>query len=154
MPMPEVSNQTLMLLRRIGGLVVALAAVVVWLTMGSSDASSGDYKAEIRNAMSGDRVNQASADSAPKQQVVNGWTARDLIAISTRIQAGNTRDDDRMGAELMLLILALGWGLLTTPRPVGNNSRGEAGQPPSIPSEPVPDQGGATTGTAARIGDI
>jgi hypothetical protein len=49
-----------------------------------------------------------------------------LLAISARIDAANTRDDDRISAELMLLILAVAWSLVTSPRQVEYSGDGEA----------------------------
>jgi hypothetical protein len=110
------SDLTLSILRRVGAVVIAIAAIVVWVTMGSSEKSDGEYLADIRSAMLDDRLNQNSADSAPQQSVVNGWTARDLLAISARIEAQGSRDDDRLAAELMLLCLAVAWFAITSPR--------------------------------------
>ena len=136
--MLSISNEKLSLLRRVGGLLIALGSVVVWLTMGSPEKSDEGYASDIHAAMFGDRLNQKTADSAPQQQVVNGWTARDLLAISARIQAANTRDDDRIGAELMLLILAVAWSLLTSPRQVEYSGGGEARGVLSRPSDERP----------------
>jgi hypothetical protein len=112
-----VSDRALLLARRLGAGVIIIAAGIIWLTMGSSEPSPSDYRSEIRAALAGDEVNQATASGAPQQQVVNGWTARDLLAAGDRIAANGSRDDDRLAAEMTLLIVLVGWVAITTPNP-------------------------------------
>lgn len=52
-------------------------------------ASLSSFGMQIDAAMSDFDVNNARADSAPKQQVVNGWVARDLLQIIARQQASS-----------------------------------------------------------------
>lgn len=139
--MAFLTNDRLSLFRRAGALLIAGAAVIIWVTMGSSEKSAADYQQDIHSAMIGDRVNQRAAETAPQQAVVNGWTARDLLKISAGIQAANTRDDDRIGAELMLLIVAVSWWMLTNPRQGGSLRPGESPGGPTTTSIDAPARG-------------
>lgn len=70
----------------------------------------------VSNVLSDDELNADLAESAPQQQVVNGWTTRDLIAIeATRIgniEAAQERTNELLGyavaaAALVAALLAL-----------------------------------------------
>lgn len=142
------------LLRRLGAIVLAMAAIIIWVTMGSPEKSAGAYLSDIRTVIGRDRLNQSTAESAPQQTVVNGWTARDLLAVSDRISAANTRDDDRIGAELMLLILAVCWWMLTTPRgeqPIPLRGSGLGQEVSGFVAE-ASSKVGPTKGDAAQLG--
>ena len=70
------------LVRIVGGAMLAVAAVVVWFAMAPTTTPSStptDFSAQISRALADYEVNNSHADSAPKQQVVNGWVARDLL---------------------------------------------------------------------------
>lgn len=141
------TNQTLSLARRIGAAVIAVAAVIIWVSMGSSEKSDAQYLDDIQSAMASDRANQSGANYSAQQTVVNGWTARDLLAISDRIQAAGSRDDDRIGAELALLCLAVAWYALTSPRYPAESAQVTPVSPAAHPGTAV---GG--TGTSAANG--
>ena len=77
--------------RRIGLAVLALGALAIFFLMepdipeeGSLNLSATNYQALIDLAMSDYNANDALTDSAPQQQVVNGWVARDLLQIQAR----------------------------------------------------------------------
>lgn len=87
-----------------GALLVG-AAIAIWLLM--KPATNLDA---VDAALHADTVNAADASSAPQQQVVNGWTARDLLAAIAREQE---RTDQRIPAELALGVIAVaGFGIL------------------------------------------
>lgn len=110
------SNHALSLARRIGMLVLAFAAVVVWVSMGSPERAADNYINEIDAIMRKDRENQGATDSVQQQQAATGWTSRNLLALTARIEAAGSRDDDRIAALLMLLMLGVAWHSLTSPR--------------------------------------
>jgi hypothetical protein len=117
--------------RRIGALVLALAAVIVWFTMGPDQNT---VSADVREVLFEADMNEVSASGAPQQQVVNGWAAKDLLAIIANQQA-----DDRVPALVGLLVLGVALGIFTSPKPahVAPSSSTEANQSPYDESEPT-----------------
>ncbi|MBU1801522.1 MAG: hypothetical protein KKA97_04625, partial [Actinobacteria bacterium] len=100
----------MLLFRRIGALFLALAAVVVWFLLEPEGDSTGtaDYSEAISSAMGDYDMNNAMADSAPQQEVVNGWVAKDLLEVIAKAQNSSLSPesaprDDRVPAELLLL---------------------------------------------------
>lgn len=130
------------ILRQIGMAVIGLGAVAVWFVMapplrelGSvAQLSTRDYADLVTTALGDAETNETLADSAPQQQVVNGWVARDLLAIiasenvdllealgavgdQTRgVASAVAVRDDRVPAMLGLAVLAICWGGITAPR--------------------------------------
>jgi hypothetical protein len=118
--------------RAAGYLVLAIAAVAVFLvlkpvitTSVPTLPSATTYESLISTALSDNAANDANADSAPKQQVVNGWVARDLLMIIAKENADilkaqgavvdatgalqTTPFDERIPALLLIGVLALCW---------------------------------------------
>ncbi len=82
-------------IRRTGMVMLAIAAVVIFVTGKPGEPQPAtalptpgrlvtDYSPATESALSDYRSNNANAESAPQQQVVNGWVARDLLTIQTR----------------------------------------------------------------------
>lgn len=115
-------------IRRIGLLVLAIASVPIFFLMkpappeeGSLNLSATNYQSLIDLAMSDYDANDALTESAPQQQVVNGWIARDLLQLQARQladvldaltqanESGQIVDttDPRVPALLVVAILAL-----------------------------------------------
>lgn len=89
-------------IRRIGAVILAVAAIIVFFALApKGGVSTGD----IAGVMAGDAIDQATADSAPKQTVVNGWTARDLLELIAK--QGVAAHDPRPAALLLIGVLAL-----------------------------------------------
>ena len=78
-------------------IAVALAGLVVAVTSASddrsseidtvlsaSDLSADDRTSEIDATLAINELNEDAAESAPQQQVTNGWVARDLLALQAR----------------------------------------------------------------------
>lgn len=125
--------------RTAGYLVLAVAAVAVFIvlkpvvtTSVPTLPSATTYESLISTALSDNTANDARADSAPKQQVVNGWVARDLLTIIAKEDADilkaqgavvdatgalqTTPFDERIPALLLIGVLALCWtGLSARP---------------------------------------
>ena len=92
-----------------------------------SPAATVSMDSLISAAMSDNAANDANADSAPKQQVVNGWVARDLLHIIGLQNEASAKSLDAVTAAiidsrpvpapldqrptrlLMILVLALCW---------------------------------------------
>ncbi len=99
------------LVRRITAVVLALAAVGIWFALAPT---STDVKGAVTDALATDRLSQSQATSAPQQQVVNGWVARDLLAITARESAAP--HDERVPAEMMLGVLGIAALIVLPPR--------------------------------------
>jgi hypothetical protein len=118
------------LLRRIGFGVLGVLAIAVWFTLGPTSADSvPGYERAIEAANSSYEANNVAAESAPQQEVVNGWFNRDMQTILARqnnelLRAGTDR---RVPALLLLGLLALCLHGLTSP-----------GQGPAPSSQPWP----------------
>jgi hypothetical protein len=68
-----------LLVRRVGAVGLALAAVVIWFAMAPNESS--DRSTDIAGVLSDYELNNARTQGAPQQQVVNGWAAKDLLTI-------------------------------------------------------------------------
>ena len=128
----------MILVRRIGAILLALAAIAVWfvLTPASQQTSSASFSQDIASALASYESNNATASSAPQQQVVNGWAAKDLLEIIAREQNAalsptTAPRDDRVPAELALVVLGVALLILTTP-PAGGSISVAPAQPSNI----------------------
>lgn len=109
------------LVRVIGFVVLALLATVTFVAMGPKSTETPDRSAEIAAALSSEAKNASSASSAPQQQVVNGWIARDLLVIQSYTvndqlavtKAGNEASH-QIAKLLFLAVLAICWGGATS----------------------------------------
>jgi hypothetical protein len=159
--------------RRIGSVLLAAAAVTVWFAMAPADVQAGPShsaadnlppttveRSDIAAIMLDDGLNQGTADSAPQQSVVNGWTARDLLEVIAKQGADTYRaviaaaqpdpipptpePDQRPAALLVLAVVGLALVAFTTERAgngwrLGNSATVEmtrAGVDASRPAEP------------------
>ena len=157
------------LVRNIGFSIIAVAAVAIWFLLAPDqrqpegigiNLSALDYVDMVEQALSDFDLNEAVADSAPQQQVVAGWVARDLLSVIALAQAdqlealGGLVDqnetvasaiavrDDRIPALLGLVVLAMCWHGAISPavQPVRDTedprlpaAGGDVGPPPSEP---------------------
>lgn len=111
-----VGVMVLLQLRRIGLVVLAAIAVAVFFGMAPEDVA-GVYERQIDSALSIAELNEAAAESAVQQQVVNGWVTRDLLEIIARQGADEVILDQRPVALLVIAVLAIAvWGM-TAPLP-------------------------------------
>ena len=115
-------------IRRWGMGLLAVAAIAVYFGLapdepdeGSTSLTPTNYQTLVSGAMSDYDVNNANTDSAPQQQVVNGWVAKDLLqiqaleladmlnAISQENEQGQlvAATDDRIPALLVVAVLAI-----------------------------------------------
>ncbi|WP_334145136.1 hypothetical protein, partial [Rhabdothermincola sp.] len=112
----------LLIIRTVGLGAIAIAAflVAVALRPPEPDAPVSNASA-IKKALDEADLNELTADSAPKQQVVNGWVARDLLVINARqndtlLELAAREPDQRPAWLLALAVLAVcWWGALTWP---------------------------------------
>jgi hypothetical protein len=100
------------LARRVGAVVLALAAIVVWFAMAPENRSN-----DISQALTEYSLNEARTQGAPQQQVVNGWVAKDLLTIIAE-QQNDAASDERVPALAGLLVLGVALYVFTSPRRV------------------------------------
>lgn len=119
-------------IRYAGYLVLAVAAVAVFVvlrpkidTVAPTLPSATSYESLITSALDADTANNLRTEGAPQQQVVNGWTAKDLLTIIAKenidilkaqgavVDAtgalNTTPFDERIPALLLIGVLALCW---------------------------------------------
>lgn len=107
-------------LQRAGAAALAIAAVAVWFLMAPEAVPEAEGHGELlSDVLDSAEANNALADGAPQQEVVNGWAARDLIAVTVRqndalIEQVHPRDE-RPAALLVLAVLGIALHALTTP---------------------------------------
>jgi Flp pilus assembly protein TadB len=126
--------------RRIAAAVLAAAALVLaavlWLV---AERQAGDSADRLRRILAADAVNLQEADTAAKQAVVNGFTARDLLVLQSEQAADTQRLLGLLGVVIGLGAAAIVIGLLLIP------ARRAPLPPPSPPPEPPgPDEGRAS----------
>lgn len=116
--------------------IVAVAAFVVLTPQVLHETptlpNTTDYLSLIQQTLSNDTANNARAQGAPQQAVVNGWTARDLLTIIAKqnidilasqgavVDATGTLQttpfDERVPALLLIGVLAICWEGVSRPR--------------------------------------
>lgn len=139
--------------RRVGGVVLGIVAVVVFFAMAPDEPSGAASGNEVDMIMADDEANQGLTDGAPQQAVVNGWAHRDLLEFIAREQLSqNAVDPDERPAALLLLGV-LGVVLhLATSRPLPKSVDGalsdgsQRWRRPTSVGEPAR-QGGPATGS-------
>lgn len=112
---------TLDRVRVIGFVVIALAAIAVVFAM-EPESSGAETRAAVAGALVDAELNESGADSAPQQQVVNGWVARDLLTAIANAQADDLdrEPDPRLPVLAALVVLAVCW--LGVIRPVSRRT--------------------------------
>ncbi len=126
----------LQIVRQVGAIVLAIAAVVVMVAMAPRDSVTiGD----IAYVMAGDSLNQKSAAGAPQQAVVNAWTARDLLELAAK--QGVEARDYRPAALLTLLVLGMCLTLATSAPGARRHGVDDSGVGLQPASEPATDFG-------------
>ena len=127
-------------LRLLGFAACSAAAVAVFFLLAPNVSTSTPtlpsatrYESLISDALTADAANNLRTEGAPQQQVVNGWTAKDLLTIIAKqnidiltaqgavVDATGTLQtapfDDRIPALLVIAVIALSWAGISGPRP-------------------------------------
>ena len=97
----------MLIARRIGSLVIAGTAVVIWFVLAPNE---GDHSSQAATIEVTDDLNNESTAGAAQQAVVNGWTADSYLALLSRQLDEQTTvgaRDNRPAALLVLVVLAL-----------------------------------------------
>lgn len=134
-------------IRRVGFVVLAIAAIVITFVAGPSVPDTPDadrFSRQIEQALDDYESNDALTSGAPQQQVVNGWIARDLLTViaeqnTAQLEvAAPAATDNRVPLLLMVLVLAVCWHAATVPTAL-------AVRPTSQEPVPVGPTGGSTS---------
>jgi hypothetical protein len=142
--------------RLAGYLILAVAAVAIFVvlrpkidTITPTLPSATSYESLISSALDADKTNNLLTAGAPQQQVVNGWTAKDLLTIIAKenidilkaqgavVDAtgalNTTPFDERIPALLLIGVLALCWTGMSmsgaAPAPIAAAATGPAADP-------------------------
>jgi hypothetical protein len=89
------------------GAVVIIIGAISFLVAAAPDTSG--FSGKLDAAMTESQLNENSADSAPKQQVVNGWVARDLAHIQVEQNNAELRLMYELGIAVVALIVLTAW---------------------------------------------
>jgi hypothetical protein len=127
------------LARRVGAIVLALAAVAVWFAMAPDEPS--DRSTDIAGVLADYELNEARTQGAPQQQVVNGWVTKDLLAIIAEQQNGSV-SDERLPALAVLVVLGLALHIATSTRPADPDAL--ASGPVVLAADPSPEPSALT----------
>jgi hypothetical protein len=148
-------------LRPLGFLLCAVAAVAVFVLLAPKVSTSTPtlpsatrYETLITQALADDAANNLRTEGAPQQQVVNGWTAKDLLTIIAKQNidiltsqgavvdaTGNLQTapfDQRIPALLLIAVVALCWSGIATPRPIRDVAQTAILPPPTPTPAPMP----------------
>lgn len=119
-------------------LLLALAFVVAISTLTSkpNEYTVGNSEALISAALSDYEANNALAESAPQQQVVNGWVTRDLLSIiarqnvnaleaQTELATLQSRTNQLLSGLLIVLVLLVGGVAVVGATVVGRGQRNQ-----------------------------
>ncbi|SNS38843.1 hypothetical protein SAMN04488107_2346 [Geodermatophilus saharensis] len=128
----------MVVVRRVGAAILAVAAVAVWFLMEPAEPKQpvaqvqeqvSDRSREISGALADYEANERFTQGAPQQAVVNGWVAKDLLTIIAEQQnealtrpevappvAPVVPNDERVPALVGLLVLGLALAVATSPR--------------------------------------
>jgi hypothetical protein len=127
-PLPK--EQSVPVVRRVGAIVLAFAAVVIWFAMAPDEPS--DRSRDIASALADYELNDGRTQGAPQQQVVNGWVAKDLLTIIAEEQ-NDSVTDERLPALAVLVVLGLALHIATSTRPT------QPADVASVPAAPADD---------------
>jgi hypothetical protein len=115
---------------RVGVVLVAVVIGAVALNvLGPTKPDVEQYNEAVLSALTDAAINEASAEGAPQQAVVNGWLARDLAKIE--IEQNSALLDEQAKTNQLLFVtlvtLAVGVAILAGPR--GAHNRSASGPP-------------------------
>ena len=124
----------MLLIRKIGAVVLLVAAVWVWFNL--APAAEPDHSSVRLSINAADDRNNAGAQGAPQQAVVNGWTNlayQELISEQLDTNASYSHRDDRAPAMLGLCVAGIALLALTssgrgeqTARPIASTAHGDS----------------------------
>lgn len=119
---------------------LALGAVAL-LWIGPTAPDVDEYREQTASILMLSDLNEGTADSAPQQQVVNGWVARDLLAAQSEQFTASIEQQARTN-QLLFVGLLVALGALWTSR------RSAPDQPERSASDISPDADAPASGSA------
>lgn len=112
----------MILVRRIGATILIVAALAVWFGMAPDSDAAPNNSSAVASIEAEDDANNALAEGAPQQTVVNGWTTinyLNLLSEQVDEAAAPETGDQRTTAMLGLCVLGIALiaftGLSTAP---------------------------------------
>lgn len=103
------------MLRKIVTVALVAVAAVLWFgPVVSGETATSEYEELLDSALGDAELNNVRAEGAPQQQVVNGWTNRDLQAIQIMQRNDLLAAQYRQTALLTLLVIILGWVVVSS----------------------------------------
>lgn len=99
-------------IRRVGSLLLLVAALSVWFGM-APESASFDSSARLADIQIRDAANNQGTEGAPQQAVVNGWTTNDLLRLMVEQDAAAPSADPRPAALMFIGVLAVILGVAT-----------------------------------------
>jgi hypothetical protein len=169
----SLERKLMLLIRQIGLVVLAVVAIAVFFAMAPPEPEpvpqlpifapdAGDYTDLISSAVEINELNAERSETAPQQQVVNGWFANDLLqiiatenaqlisqmdtlaqqnAVAYEAATAPDQQDDRPIVLLIIVIMAIAlWGATSIPTPAPESL------PIPIPEPSMADPRDETTG--------
>lgn len=126
------------MLRKIVAALLVLLAFVFWFGPAiSGETGTDEYEEMLADVLVGDTVNNTRTEGAPQQQVVNGWTARDLLTLQVQQNNDLLAAQYRQTALLTLVLIGIGWLILANDRRPGAKHASGADASSSPPTEPL-----------------
>ena len=122
----------MLMVRRILGVLLVAAALAIWFGM-APQSHEAKYKSDIETALISDQLNNQNTEGAAQQQVVNGWTAKDLLTVLAR--QGAQPADERPAALLFLAVLGIAFFFGTSSPSRATSAVASAPEQPREPSE-------------------
>ncbi|WP_344249157.1 hypothetical protein [Isoptericola hypogeus] len=132
-----------MIVRRIGFGMLAIAAATVFFVAAPESVDTGGHAGEVASIEAEDDLNNASAEGAPQQAVVNGWTTNRYLGLLTDQmddQLQRPVGDPRLPALLLVLVLGacLHWGTSDTTRSPARTAKPGLADMPARPDPAGP----------------
>ncbi|HWI02554.1 MAG TPA: hypothetical protein VNT52_01820, partial [Acidimicrobiales bacterium] len=106
-------------IRRLSFAILVLLAVAVPLGLAPDKPDTDRYGEAVRSSLGSAELAEDRASGAPQQAVVNGWVARDLLAIQVQQNNDMLTYQHTIATLLVVLIGALAWVGFAISRPVG-----------------------------------
>jgi len=120
-------------MRALAGLVMVGFGAAAFLALSPTAPDTKTYELSVRAALADADASNDTAEGAPQQQVVNGWVARDLLAVLSS-QSNDQLQQQARTNQLLLVMVLTGAVLLVT----GAGGRAATASTPTEQGHEVP----------------